>query len=165
MLSWGPFLETLRAIFGCHNSLCISRTEKMYVVKFHSHLYICYLENMLKDQLSKTSGWQLHKWFCGPAISSGISINEPLLTDVSIGFARDRSTQRECFRKANEFTEHQQLACLLCIWSGISNVHKTKKNKASITIPNQQGLIRITMVLFSSAILVRYMKVYPSNSK
>ena len=28
----GPFLErpeTLRAIFGCHNSLCISRTERI----------------------------------------------------------------------------------------------------------------------------------------
>ena len=31
MDSWGPFLEspeTLRVIFGCHNSLCILRTER-----------------------------------------------------------------------------------------------------------------------------------------
>ena len=30
-LTWGPFLkspETLRVVFGCHNSLCISRTER-----------------------------------------------------------------------------------------------------------------------------------------
>ena len=36
-----------------------------------------------------------------------------------------------------------------------------QKNKANIIIPNQQGLIRITMVLLSSAILVRYTKLYP----
>ena len=32
IFSWGPFLEspeTLRAIFGCHNSLCNSRTESI----------------------------------------------------------------------------------------------------------------------------------------
>ena len=36
--TWGPFLEspeTLRATFGCHNSLCISRTERIWVIKLH----------------------------------------------------------------------------------------------------------------------------------
>ena len=40
----------------------------------------------------------------------------------------------------------------LNVW--IDKLNK-QKNKANITIPNQQGLIRITMALFSSAILVR----------
>ena len=34
--TWGPFLEspeTLRAIFGCRNSLCISRTEPENLVR------------------------------------------------------------------------------------------------------------------------------------
>ena len=38
-VNWGPFLEspeTLRVIFGCRSSFCISRTEKIYVVKLHS---------------------------------------------------------------------------------------------------------------------------------
>ena len=36
-----------------------------------------------------------------------------------------------------------------------------QKNKGNITKPCFLTLIRITMVLLSSAILVRYMKVYP----
>ena len=38
-----------------------------------------------------------------------------------------------------------------------------QKNKGNITKPCFLTLIRITMVLLSSAILVRYMKVYPKN--
>ena len=76
----GPFLEspeTLRAIFGCHNSLCISRTERIQVVKLHSFFSFCYLKNMLKDRLSKTSGWQFHKWLSGPEMFPGLSRNGP----------------------------------------------------------------------------------------
>ena len=39
----GPFLkspETLRAVFGCHNSLFISRTERILVVKLHSYFFL-----------------------------------------------------------------------------------------------------------------------------
>ena len=38
---WPLFLESLetsRAIFGCHNSLCISRSERIQVVKLHRHV-------------------------------------------------------------------------------------------------------------------------------
>ena len=64
-MSRGPFLEspeTLPSIFGCHNYPCVSRTEKIKVVKLHSHFAFCCHENMLKDGLSKTSGWHFHKW-------------------------------------------------------------------------------------------------------
>ena len=33
---------------------------------------------MLKDRLSKTSGWQFHKWLLGPESFSGLSRNGPL---------------------------------------------------------------------------------------
>ena len=32
---------------------------------------------MLKDRLSKTSGWQFHKWLFGPEKFSGLSRNGP----------------------------------------------------------------------------------------
>ena len=32
---------------------------------------------MLKDRLSKTSGWQFHKWLSGPEKFSGLSRNGP----------------------------------------------------------------------------------------
>ena len=37
----------------------------------------CYLENILKDRLSKTSGWQFHKWLFGPEKLSERSTNGP----------------------------------------------------------------------------------------
>ena len=45
---------------------CISRNKWVYIVKLHSYSASCYLENILKDQLSKTSRWQFHKWLFGP---------------------------------------------------------------------------------------------------
>ena len=36
------------------------------MVKFHSNFCFCYLANMLKDRLSKTSGWQFHNVFSSP---------------------------------------------------------------------------------------------------
>ena len=42
--------------FGCHNSLFISKTERIEVVKLHSYFSFCDLEIMLKDRLSTTSG-------------------------------------------------------------------------------------------------------------
>ena len=44
----------------------------------HSYFSFCCLENMLKDWLSKTSGWQFHKWLFGPEKFSGLSRNRPL---------------------------------------------------------------------------------------
>ena len=41
----------------------------------------CYLENMLKDRLSKTSGWQFFKWLFGPEKLSGLLRNGPLARD------------------------------------------------------------------------------------
>ena len=38
-----------------------------------------------------------------------------------------------------------------------------QKNNVNIIIPNYQGLIGITIILLSSAILVQYMKVYPKT--
>ena len=78
---WGPFLkspETLRAIFGCHNSLCNSRTESIWFIKLQSYFSFCCLENMLKDRLSKTSGWQFYIWLFGSETFSGLSRNGPL---------------------------------------------------------------------------------------
>ena len=79
--NWGPFLKspkTLRAIFGCHYSLCNSRMESIYFVKLHSYFSFCYLENMLKDLLSKRSGWQFHRWLFGAEKFSGLSRNGSL---------------------------------------------------------------------------------------
>ena len=91
----GPFLEspeTLWAIFGCHNSLCISRTERTLVVKLHSHLYFCYLENMLKVRISKTSGWQFRKWLFRPEKFSGLSRSGPQASSWS-----DVQNDNRCF--------------------------------------------------------------------
>ena len=44
--------------------------------------------------------------------------------------------------------------------SEIINAHKTKEQSEHT---NKQGLIGITLVLLSSAILIRYMKVYPKT--
>ena len=45
------------------------------MVKLYGQFSFCYLENMLKDRLSKTSDWQFHKWFFGPETFSGFSRN------------------------------------------------------------------------------------------
>ena len=37
---------------------------------------------MLKDRLSKTSGWQFYKWLFGPKKLSGLFRNGPQLTPV-----------------------------------------------------------------------------------
>ena len=86
--SWRPFLEspeTLQAIFGCHNSRCISRMERIYVIKLHRHVSFSWLENMLKGRLSKTSVWQFHKWLSGSEKFSGLSRNGPL-DSIDTGF-------------------------------------------------------------------------------
>ena len=44
-----------------------------------SYFSFCYLENTLKDRLSKTSGWQFRKWLFGPEKFSGLSRNGPLV--------------------------------------------------------------------------------------
>ena len=82
---WGPFLkrpETLRAIFGCHNYLCNSRTESIWFIKLQSYFSSCCLENTLKDRLSKTSGCQFHIWLFGSETFSGLSRNGPQVMDT-----------------------------------------------------------------------------------
>ena len=79
----GPFLEspqTLRAIFGCRNSFCTSRTERIEVVKLHIPFSFCFLKNISKEQLSRPSGRQFHKWLFGPEKFSGLSRNGPQAT-------------------------------------------------------------------------------------
>ena len=44
------------------------RIERISSLSFFS---FCYLEKMLKEPLSKTSGWQFHKWLLGPEKFSG----------------------------------------------------------------------------------------------
>ena len=72
----GPFLEspeTLRAIFGCHNSLCISRTEGFKSSNFTFSLLLVTLK----------IGWQIHKWLSGPEKFSGLSRNGPLAREMA----------------------------------------------------------------------------------
>ena len=57
-----PFVSQERRGFNSSNFSCFS---------------FCCLENMFKDRLSKTSGWQFHKWLFGPEKFSGLSRNEP----------------------------------------------------------------------------------------
>ena len=47
-------------------------------VNLHSHFSFCGLENMLKDRISKTSGWQFQTCLFGPEKFSGLSRNGPL---------------------------------------------------------------------------------------
>ena len=42
-----------------------------------SQSFLFLVENMLKDRLSKISGWQFHKWLFGPEMFSGPSRNGP----------------------------------------------------------------------------------------
>ena len=91
--SSGPFLEspeTVRAIFRGHNSLFISRTEGISVVKLHSQFAFCYLENMLKDQPSKKRSWQFLKWLFGPEKFSGLSKDGPQILTVHCPFESGR---------------------------------------------------------------------------
>ena len=58
LTSWVPFLESpesFRPFYGFDNSLCISRTELERSTKRQIHFAYCCLENLLKDQLVKTS--------------------------------------------------------------------------------------------------------------
>ena len=57
--------------------LYLKNGEDHEVVKLHSHFSFCHLENMLKDGLSRTSGWQFHKWLFEPEKFSGLSRNGP----------------------------------------------------------------------------------------
>ena len=55
------------------------------------HFSICYLENMLKDRLSKTSSWQFQKCLFGPEKFSGVTFEKrasaPSWLDSSVGRA------------------------------------------------------------------------------
>ena len=65
----GPFLkspETLRAIFGCHHSLCILRIEKIKVVKLHSHFFFVSLKSCQKIGFPKQAVGSFTNGFSGP---------------------------------------------------------------------------------------------------
>ena len=53
---------------------------------------------MLKDWLSKTSGWQFYKWLFGPKKFSGLSRNE---TQVRVGIRRQKSTTSGSLKEIN----------------------------------------------------------------
>ena len=72
-----------------------------------------------------------------------------------------RIPYRKCFVPLPVITVPEILGGVSYTGSEIIYVHKKKKNKGNITKPCFLTLIRITMVLLPSAILVRYMKVYP----
>ena len=44
---------------------------------------------MLKDRLSKTSGWQFHKWLFGPEKFSGLSRNGPQVIECNTEVAME----------------------------------------------------------------------------
>ena len=46
----------------------ISQERRGFKSSSFSHFSFCHLENMLKDRLSKTSGWQFHKWLSDPKV-------------------------------------------------------------------------------------------------
>ena len=58
------------------------------MVKLYSYFSFCYLENTLKDRLSKTSGWQFRKWLFGPEKFSGLSRNAPQEKGTVLIFVR-----------------------------------------------------------------------------
>ena len=63
-------------LFGPHNFLCISRTERgLKSPNFTAIQFFCYLENIPKDHLFKASGSQFPKWLFGPEKGSGHSGN------------------------------------------------------------------------------------------
>ena len=45
--------------------------------KSSNYTVLFFFKNMLKDRLSKTSGWQFHKWLSGSEKFSGLSRNGP----------------------------------------------------------------------------------------
>ena len=71
----------------------VSRNSRNFTGHFQVTQFPLYLKNgedlsrqtsqsffsLLKDRLSKTSGWQFHKWLFGPEKCSGLSRNGPLL--------------------------------------------------------------------------------------
>jgi len=78
----GPFLkspETFRTFFGCHNSPLYLRNAKVlsHQTSQYSLFFLFFIENMLKDQLFKSSGLQFDNWLYGPEKLSGLSINRP----------------------------------------------------------------------------------------
>ena len=50
-----------RAYFGCHNSLYTFGTPRFSAIKLRNLLDFSCIKNLLKDQLLKTSGLQIHK--------------------------------------------------------------------------------------------------------
>ena len=57
--------ETCRAYFGWHNSLLIVATPRPKAIQLRSRPGFCYIKNMFKDQLFRTSGLQFDYWFVG----------------------------------------------------------------------------------------------------
>ena len=67
--------ETIRAFFGCFNSLYICVTQRFYVFKLRNHLGLSYVQSMLKDQLLSTKGLQFDNWLFVSKKFSGLLRN------------------------------------------------------------------------------------------
>ena len=52
-------------LFGCHNSLCIVRTETFQATKIQNHFLFCDLKDILKTSLSKQAGGSFVLGFSG----------------------------------------------------------------------------------------------------
>ena len=92
--NWGQFLEspeTLQAIFGCRSSFCISRTEKIYVVKLHSPFSFCSLKSISKDG---TISPQFHKTLRDKMQETFYNVTAPSSCRAGLTFGRLFKVQR-----------------------------------------------------------------------
>ena len=63
----GLFLKTSvtsRAYFGCHNPFYTFATPRFSAIKLRNLFGVSYMNNMLENQLYKTSGLQFDNWLC-----------------------------------------------------------------------------------------------------
>ena len=67
--------KTIRAFFRCLNSLYISVTQRLYVIKLRNHFGLSYVQSMLKDQLVSTKELQFDNWLFVSEKFSGLLRN------------------------------------------------------------------------------------------
>ena len=76
------------------------------MIKLHSNFSFCYLENMVKDRLSKTSGCQFHKLLLAPEKLSGLSRNGPQRSERDLNPGQPRANPTP------ELLDHAAFLCL-----------------------------------------------------
>ena len=102
----GARFSKVPKLYGPFSGVTISSVSQersirfIKVVKLHRHISFSWLENMLKDQLSKISGYHFHKGLFGPEKFSGLSRNVPqgtLKYDFQTNVENDRSYKSSSF--------------------------------------------------------------------